>query len=222
MKTKEETGTVTAQLNAARNHFRNNVIPEQALNLMDSETNKLANSDFLENTLKEGSEAPDFILPNQHGKPIRLYDLLQSGAVVLTFYRGGWCPYCNIALRGLQKYLPSFKAAKAQLIAISPQLPDQSHSTVEKNALEFEVLSDVGNKVAAHFGIVSNISTELAALYESFGHGLREVNGDEGATTLPIPATFVIGSDRKIRLAFVDVDYTKRLDPEDALSALAN
>jgi peroxiredoxin len=212
--------TVTEQLNSTREHFRNNVIPKDALALMDSETESLIRANFTDKALKVGDAAPDFILPNQHGKPVRLNDLLDSGAVIVTFYRGGWCPYCNIALRGLQRYLAAFKTAGAKLVAISPQLPDQSLSTAEKNDLDFEVLSDVGNKVAARFGIVHDVSAELGALYESFGHGLQQVNGAEGSKSLPLPATFVVDKDRLIKLAFVDVDYTKRLDPEDALRAL--
>ena len=218
MKIKET--SVTERLSATREHFRNNVIPSDALALMDAETESLNRANFIAMALGVGDAVPDFILPNQHGKPVRLNDLLDLGAVIITFYRGGWCPYCNIALRGLQRYLADFDAANAKLLAISPQLPDQSLSTAEKNDLDFEVLSDVGNIVAARFGIVHEVSAELGALYESFGHGLKQVNGAEGSKSLPLPATFVVGKDRLIRLAFVDVDYTKRLDPEDALRAL--
>ena len=106
-------------------------------------------SDFaLERAIKLGDTAPDFALPDAAGKSVVLTDVLRSGPVVLTFYRGGWCPYCNIQLRAYQSVLPRISALGGRLVAISPQLPGNSLDTVSKNALTFDVLSDVGNEVA--------------------------------------------------------------------------
>lgn len=220
MKAKTQQTSVTAELNATRDHYRNKVIPAAALELIDREIEAIGRSGILAKSLKAGDVAHDFILPNQQGSPVRLYDLLQSGSVVLTFYRGGWCPYCNIALRGLERYKDQFAQKSAQLVAVSPQLPDNSLSTAEMNALSFNVLSDVGNRIADTYGIVFTVSPDLAKLYQSFGHGLDTVNGEGGAHNLPAPATFVIGQDRIVRLAYVEADYTTRLDPEEALRAL--
>jgi peroxiredoxin len=139
---------------------------------------------------------------------------------VISFYRGGWCPYCNIELRKLLRVLPEIKKLGASLVAISPQLPDNSLTTEEKNHLEFPVLSDVGNVVARRFGIVFTLPEELLQAYESFHHGLRKMNGEDGATELPIPATLVLDRNGVIRFAFVDEDYTRRLDPEFVLGKL--
>jgi peroxiredoxin len=140
--------------------------------------------------------------------------------VVLVFYRGGWCPYCNLHLRGFQRRLEAFRELGATIVAISPQLPDNSLSTKEKNELAFPVLSDVGNKVARKFGIVFELSDELVELYRKFGHALEDFNGADGSRELPVPATFLLDGESTIRLAHVDVDYTRRIDPDDVIEML--
>jgi peroxiredoxin len=140
--------------------------------------------------------------------------------VVVVFYRGGWCPYCNLHLRGFQRRLQEFRELGAKIVAISPQLPDNSLSTKEKDELEFPVLSDVGNKVARQFGIVFELSDELVALYRQLGHALEDFNGTAGKSELPVPATFLVDQSGMIRLAHVDVDYTRRLDPDDIIEVL--
>lgn len=204
----------TLELDAAREHYRNSVIPEDRLRIMDRATEELIESGQRSNAAGKGEWVEDFILMDAHGVPVRLNQLLAVGPVVLAFYRGGWCPYCNIELRGLQKVLPRIRALGASLVAISPQLPDNSLSTEEKNGLQFPVLSDVGNKVARRLRITFTLPDDLLETYEAFQHGLREINGQEGATELPMPATFVLDRDGVIRLAFVEEDYTQRLDPE--------
>jgi peroxiredoxin len=146
--------------------------------------------------------------------------LLRQGPVVLVFYRGGWCPYCNLHLRGFQRALPEFQQFAAQIVAISPQLPDNSLSTQEKDELTFAVLSDVGNKVARQFGIVFQIGEKLQELYRKLGHPLDLFNGPDGAQHLPVPATFLVDGKGVIRLAHVEVDYTRRLDPDDVITTL--
>ncbi len=211
---------MTRELDEARHHYRNNVIPPEKLTIMDRATDQLSRSGIRSGSLKEGDRVEDFILMNAHGSPVRLQRMLDEGPVVISFYRGGWCPYCNIELRGLQRVLPEIKKLGASLVAISPQLPDNSLTTEEKNHLEFPVLSDVGNVVARRFGIVFTLPDDLLDAYETFRHALRETNGEEGATELPIPATFVLDRTGVIRLAFVDEDYTRRLDPELILDKL--
>jgi peroxiredoxin len=210
----------TTELDEARDHYRNRVIPAEKLKIMDRATEELIASGQKESSLKKGDRVDDFILPDAHGAPVRLQSLLEAGPAVISFYRGGWCPYCNIELRGLQKTLPEIKVLGASLVAVSPQLPDNSLSTEEKNHLEFPVLSDVGNVVARRFGIVFKLPDDLLETYEAFNHGLKGINGDEGATELPIPATYVVDRSGIIRLAFIDEDYTKRLDPQTILATL--
>ena len=119
----------------------------------------------------------------------------------------------------MQRTLPELEALGAKLITVSPQLPDNSLSTAEKLDLTFEVLSDVGNRVARDFGLVFTLPAEMRSIYQDFGIDLPAANGDE-SFELPVPATYVIDRRGIIRLAFVNIDYTKRLDPEEILAAL--
>ena len=210
----------TRELDAARAKYRGKIIPKSALAIMDAETARLAASNLTGGALKTGDSVPDFILPDAHGEPVPLRSLLTNGPVILVFYRGGWCPYCNLHLRGFQRRLSEIRALGAQIVAISPELPDNSLSTREKNELAFPVLSDVGNKVAREFGIVFELSDDLIELYRQVGHPLEDVNGPRGKRELPVPATFLIDGKGIIRLTHVDVDYTRRLDPDDVLETL--
>jgi peroxiredoxin len=173
----------------------------------------------LDQALAVGNEAPDFTLNNLHGEPVALAQMLREGPAIVTFYRGGWCPYCNIQLRAYQNALPEITALGARLIAISPQRPDASLSTAEKNGLKFAVLSDIGNKVARAFGLVYALPEELREALWSNGKALPDINGDE-SWELPLPATFVIAQDRRVKLAFVEIDYRTRLAPERIVAAL--
>ena len=170
--------------------------------------------------LKKGAVAPDFALPDTHGRLVALNTLLDLGPVVISFYRGGWCPFCNLELRGLQRVLPDIVQAGGTLVAISPQLPDNSLSTEEKNQLTFPVLSDVGNIVAKRFGIVFTLPTALVQANTTMGRDLVEMNGESGAGELPMPATFIIDKCGVIRFAFVEEDWSKRLDPDIVVDTL--
>jgi peroxiredoxin len=173
----------------------------------------------LEKAIGVNRTAPDFALPDATGKMVVLSNLLQSGPVVLTFYRGSWCPYCNIQLRAYQKVLPQITSLGGRLVAISPQLPDASLDTVEKNALTFDVLSDIGNSVARSFGLVYALPEEIRAALRANGKALPSINGDV-SWELPVPATYVIARDRRAALAYIEVDYRKRLEPEALLASL--
>jgi peroxiredoxin len=173
----------------------------------------------LERAVGLGDQAPDFRLPDAKGAVVSLHDLLLSGPAVVTFYRGGWCPYCNIQLRAYQAILPEITDLGARLVAISPQLPDGSLSTAETNALTFDVLSDLGNGVARRFGLVWSLAEELRAALRSNNKTLPGINGDE-SWELPVPATYVIARDGRVALAAVEVDYRQRLEPGAILDAL--
>jgi peroxiredoxin len=196
-------------------------VPAEIREAMTKADLALAASGIVEQARKANDAAPLFTLNDARGKAVALSDLLQLGPVVVSFYRGGWCPYCNLELRALQMVLPQIQALGASLVAISPQTPDQSLSTAEKNALAFPVLSDTGSKVAKAFGIAFDLAEELRPIYTRFNHALPDVNGDD-SWVLPIPATYVIDSDGRIALAFVDSDYRVRLEPAQVLSALTS
>lgn len=212
--------SLAAELKAFRGAFMTKVPPEirAAMELADSE---LLASGILDRALKSGDTAPDFTLPGSDGQTVSLKDLLKSGPVVLSFYRGGWCPYCNLELRALQAVLPQIARLPAMLVAVSPQTPDQSLSTAEKNELAFPVLSDSGSEVAKAFGIAFDLAEELRPIYTQFNHALPLMNGTD-SWALPIPATYVIGQDGVIALSFVDVDYRTRLEPAAVLEALCS
>lgn len=160
-----------------------------------------------------GDQAPDFTLNNALGNPVHLSDYLEKGYVILTWYRGNWCPYCNLTLHALQEELPNFEANGAHLIALTPELPDESMSTTEKHDLKFEVLSDLGNKVAKEYGIVFQLTDEVASMYnESFA--LNDHNGD-ASNELPLAATYIINPEGKIVYAFLDADYRNRAEPSE-------
>jgi len=193
--------------------------PENVQELMKVATQNVADSGIVDKAPKKSDVLPAFSLPNQNGKTVNLADLLVKGPVVVTFYRGGWCPYCNLELKAYQDQLANIKANNATLVAITPELPDESLSTTEKNALEFEVLSDVNAEYAKSLGLVFSLAEELRPIYLSFGIDVEKHNG-EGQFDLPLAATFVVAQDGKIASAFVDADYTKRQEPSDVVAAL--
>ena len=168
---------------------------------------------------KVGDQLPDgnFIAPS--GDKANLYDAIGERAAIVTFYRGGWCPYCNLQLHSYQQHLPAIEAAGATLVAITPETPDNSLSTAEKNELKFRVLSDTNNQYARSINIVFAIDEALKPIYQSFGVDL-EKSQDNDAWELPLAATFIIDAERTVRYAFVDIDYTKRADPEELLQEL--
>ena len=170
--------------------------------------------------LKAGEQAPDFTLPNAVGRPVTLSRFLADGPVVVTFYRGIWCPYCNLQLKAYQKVLPEILGLGASLMAVSPQNPDKSQATLLKNFLQYEVLSDHANATARQFGLVYQVPERVRALYLSFGTDLPAFNGDR-SWELPIPGTFVIDGDRRIVLAYADSDPRNRLEPRAILDALS-
>jgi len=173
-----------------------------------------------EQALGVGAVAPDFTLPDARGTKVRLAELRAEGPVVVSFYRGGWCPYCNLELRAYAERIDRFTEAGVRLVAISPQTPDASLTLVERAELPFTVLSDVGNVVAGSFGLVHRVPAELDAVYAKNGFNLAGDNAqDAGALTLPLPATYVIGRDGVVAFVQVSADYTVRADPDAVLDA---
>jgi peroxiredoxin len=170
--------------------------------------------------LAVGDRAPLFTLPDARGNQVSLADRLASGPVVLAFYRGEWCPYCNIYLRTLQAVLPDIRNYGASLIAISPQTPDHSLSMAEKAELEFDVLSDADQRVIRDYRLQFELPDDLQAIHlDVFGLDLRLQTAD-ASWTLPVPATFVINEQGTVVAADVDADYRRRMEPSDLLAAL--
>jgi len=170
--------------------------------------------------IQVGEKAPSFSLKNSQGQTVTLESELAKGPVVLVFYRGAWCPYCNIQLRALKKNLPEFEKYNAQLVTITPQTPDKSEAQFKKEGYPFEVLSDLNNKVMKDYKLYFEPPTELVALYKKHGLDLEAFNG-EGRTGLPVPGTFVIDAQGVVRAMKAQTDYKIRMEPADILEALA-
>ena len=167
-----------------------------------------------------GDRAPDFDLPNAFGKPVSLRERLSAGPVVLVFYRGEWCPYCNVYLRALQQALPEINARNATLIAVSPQSPDHSLSITEKAELGFDVLSDVDQAVISAYKLQFTVPADLQDVHVNvFDLDLRDQTAD-GSWRLPAPATLVIDQAGIVRAAQVSDDYRTRMEPADIVAAL--
>lgn len=181
---------------------------------------EVANSGILEKAIKEGDKAPEFELQNSTGDSVKLSDYLTQGAVVLTWYRGGWCPYCNLTLKALQDLLPEFKGNGANLLALTPELPDNSLNTAEKNNLQFEVLTDKNLDVAKEYNLVFKLGQPVSELYKK-NFDLMVYNGND-SDELPLAATYVIDKEGIVRYAFFSADYRERAEPSEVLEAVKN
>lgn len=193
-------------------------VPAERQAVMERHIDELRDG-LAKTALGAGDRMPPIVLGNAKGETVDVGALLQKGPVIVTFYRGGWCPYCNLELKAFQHVLPDIKAAGASLVAISPEKPDDTLSTAEKNALEFEVLSDLGQKVGRAFGLVYDFSDDLKWAYREFG---LDIPGKNGANewALPISATYIIGQNGNIIYAYTDPDYRDRAEPAEVLKVL--
>jgi len=193
--------------------------PAEVKETMAAAQERLADSGIVEKALKVGDTVPEFTLQGTDGTPVSSADLLAKGPVVITFYRGGWCPYCNLTLRSLQRSDSELSSAGATLVAITPETMAKAKATRDEAGLGYLVLSDPELKVAKEFGVAFKLDPELKAVYEGFGIKLPEWNGDD-SWSLPLPATYVADGSGKITWAYVDVDYTKRAEPSDIVTAV--
>jgi peroxiredoxin len=196
-----------------------NVAPNNDTKIYKEAAKNLKALNLEAQALKEGDKIPSIILQNAIGEMVDVNALLIKGPIIISFYRGSWCPFCNLELRAYQDILPQIKAEGASLVAISPDLPDYSLTLQERRDLEFSVLSDVDNKIAKLFNLVFLVDDRVIDIYESKGYVLKEQQGNDHKE-LPIPATYVVDQEGIIRLAYVDSVYQNRLEPLDALDAV--
>jgi peroxiredoxin len=197
-------------------------LPPESLKAFDEYGEKLGASLHPILKLKTGDVAPPFSLTNALNQTVSLSSLLKKGKVVLVFYRGGWCPYCNLQLNHLQQVLDQITEAGATLVAISPQTPDASLSFAEKNNLKFEVLSDVGNGVANMYTTVFHHAADATAVLNGLGIDFGNFYGDD-SDELPVPAAFVIDQNGKILLAkTAGGDFRNRVEPSEILQILSS
>lgn len=217
MSLQEQLDTFKAAFEAGQPPYN---VPRAVVETMHRATAELINSGAAQRALKAGDMMPAFTLDDAEGKPVSSADLLRQGPLVVTFYRGVWCPYCNMDLRALQAALPAVQEAGASLVAISPQLAANSRKAVRQNSLTFPILSDSHNDVAAAFGLRFELQDYLVDLYKSLKNELPAFNGD-ASWTLPMPARYVVAQDGTIVYAEVNPDYTRRPEPSDMLPAIA-
>lgn len=179
--------------------------------------NNLKSSFDTSGVIKVGEVLPPFSLSDATGKTITTSDLLkQKSLLLVSFYRGSWCPFCNLALQALQKRVDDYRAEGAEFVAISPELPDGSLSLTEKHDLKFPVLSDPGLNYARQLGIVFKQDEKVNDPFSKLGISLSETNGND-SNELPIPITLLIDQDRVVKNVYLDTDFTKRLEPSEAL-----
>jgi peroxiredoxin len=209
--------SLQAELDSMSNNFTKKADPKR-IEIYEAGIDSVRQSGILDSAVQTGQKAPDFTLVNAAGQKVTLSQQLKKGPVVLVWYRGGWCPYCNKTLSTLQEYLPEFTKRGATLIAITPEVPDSSLSTKERKHLEFEILSDVGNKVGQQYHVVFTLATEVGKMYKA-GGWLEKYNGDS-TNTLPLAATYVIDKNGMVTYSFLDADYRKRAEPEAIIGAL--
>jgi peroxiredoxin len=212
MSLQHQLDSLTAKLRA--------MVPAERLAVVDREAEELVRSGLADRALKAGDHAPSFELPDGDGMLWRSEDLLRGGPLVIIFYRGRWCAYCNAQLSALQEIHPKL-AAGASLVAISPQTQKHSYMTRDMHKLRFPVLSDQGNHVARKFGLVYRLSPEMQAMYESIMTKLPGYNGDQ-SWELPLAATYVVQKDGKISWAGVDADWRHRPEPEELLGTVTD
>lgn len=210
--------SLQAQLDAKREAF-NAKADEQKKADYDRGVAYVAQLQLAQHAVKKGQQAPNFTLPDPHGQTVQLRDLLQKGPVIITWYRGGWCPYCNLQLRAYQAYLDRFEEYDATLVAISPETPDNSLSTQAKNELEFLVLSDTDNGVAREYGLVYTVP-DYVVQYWNNGDLLKNSQGN-AKNELPLAATYLIAPDGTVAYAYLGTDYRERAEPAELLAALA-
>jgi peroxiredoxin len=211
------------RLDAFKADFEHGKLPfkpsAQQLEAMHRATAELIASGQAGRALKAGDKAPDFVLNDPDGKPVSSRDLLTKGPLVLSFYRGVWCPYCNLELQALQAALPAMEERGASVIAVSPQTAPNSRRSQRENKLGFPILSDAKAEVANAFGIRFALPGYLVEVYKGFKNDLPLIN-DDPSWVLPMPARYVIGTDGIIAYAEVNPDYTQRPDPSELLPVL--
>lgn len=209
--------TLTEQLQKVEDSVKANA-PEPIKNIIFKAIDDLKATFDSSKSIQPGATLPSFTLSNAVGETVASADLLAKAGkgVLITFYRGEWCPYCNLALASLQKHLGDFGAKGVDLVAISPELPNTSLTMTEKHALKFQVLSDAGNSFARQLGIVWEQFDSLKVVADTFGINYVQRNGDD-SRELPVPTTLLVDKSGIVRNVYVNADWSKRLEPSVAL-----
>ncbi len=210
--------SLTTKLQETKEAFSKNV-PAEVQTIMTNAFDTLTAEALPKKAIQKGDVLKDASLVDVNNKEVSIHSFLEKGPLVVSFYRGGWCPYCNVELKALQDALPQIKELGANLVAITPETPDNSLTTSEKNELSFTVLSDLDNKYAKQLGLVFQMPKDLREVYHKFDIDVAKHNQNNDYE-LPLPATYVVTKQGEIVLSFLPEDYTERLDPVDIIEAL--
>ena len=194
-------------------------VPQEVLEAFGKSIKDLKTKNIEEKSIKLGAIMPDFSLPNAKNEIIHSKEILKNGKMIIAFYRGSWCPYCNLELKALQENLSKINDKKVSLVAISPQSPDNSLSIIEKHNLTFEVLTDKDNTFAKQLGIVFELQDFVLPFYNALGINLSSFNKNDD-NSLPIPAVFVVNENGIIIYKFADANYMNRIDIDELLNTL--
>jgi peroxiredoxin len=200
------------KLDALKHEFDTNLAPSAAVEALHRSVDELIASGAQDRALKVGDLAPEFTLPDVGGNPVSSKALLAKGPLVVTFYRGVWCPYCNFDLSALEEARSAIEALGASLVAISEQTAANSRKSQRQNGLGFPILGDHGGEIAARFGVRWTLPDYLREVQKALGADLTQFNGED-SWTLPMPARYVIAQDGSIAYSEVNADYTRRPEP---------
>ena len=194
-------------------------LPDDQKNTLIAAGQRLAESDVATNAIGINDIAPNFTLTDSHGYEFQLSEALLHGPIVLSFYRGGWCPFCDLELKALAEREPEIRNLGARLVAASPALHEKNRAATGEQKLPFPLLFDEENRVARVYGLVMQVDEAMRPLYLQWGFDIPTLNGDE-TWELPLPGTFIIDTNGMVRAAFVNKDYTQRMEPDEIISAL--
>ncbi|UII79021.1 peroxiredoxin-like family protein [Flagellimonas sp. CMM7] len=208
---KEELGVFVQQMSEN--------VPQEVLETMGAEIGKLAESGIMNTVLKVGDKVPGFELQDSAGTIVSLNSLAEKSDLVISFNRGNWCPFCNIELKHIQKHTSEIKSSGANLVVISPQLPEKSAEIISQNEFDYPILFDKGNEVAKQFGIAFALTESLRSIHKAFEMDIPAHNGDE-SFELPVPATFVVNSNNEIVFASVNPNWMERTESKEYLTEL--
>lgn len=210
-------GTLAAKLQETADGSKNRM-PAEMLKTFSDAIDTVRDTGIEGDAKNVGDMAPDATLTGWDGKTVTLSELWKQGPVVLMWYRGGWCPYCNIQLRAMQQSLDAIDGAGAKLVVLTPEIPAKAKETAESNELEIVALHDKNSQVAKNYGILFELPSTIVPMYRD-RLKLPEANGNS-EMALPLAATYVINSDGKITYAFLDADYKKRAEPSEVVAAV--
>jgi peroxiredoxin len=211
--------TLQSKLDALKHEFETNMAPPHVVEALHRAVAELIASGAQDRALKAGDVAPEFSIPDPDGNLVSSKDLLAKGPLVLTFYRGVWCPYCNFDLQAMEEVRKDIEALGGTLVAVSQQTSPNSRKSQRDNNLGFPILGDKGGELGAAFGVRWDVPDYLKPIHKAVGADITVFNGED-SWTLPMPARYVIGQDGVIQYAEVNADYTQRPEPSEVFPTL--